>query len=100
MNIDKAIIIEAIKSHNELVTDHYAEVMAEKIVNELDERLEKNLVEWINDEEISDLWIGTYCVNAIMAIRGDNNFLDALLTMNLYLQDEDKGTRRIWRGRK
>ena len=39
-------------------------------------------------------------VNAIMAIRGDNNFLDALLTMNLYLQDEDKGTRRIWRGRK
>ena len=100
MNIEKTVLVEAIKKHNELVDDYYAEMMANKIIAEGDDRLLRNLNEWINDEPISDLWIGKYCVNAIMAIRGDKDFLDAFLSMNLYLKDEKEGVRKIWRAKK
>ena len=100
ISIDKMDIVSAIKKNNPIVDDHYAELMANKIINEGDGRLEPNLREWINGEPISDLWIGKYCINAIMKARDDNDFLDAFLAMSLYLKDESAGVLKIWQGKK
>lgn len=99
MKVEKKILVEAIKKHIPLADDHYAEYMADRVINEGDDRLAQNLNEWIQGGPISDLWIGEYCINAIMSIRGDEDFLDALLTMSLYLRDEDAGVIKIWRAK-
>lgn len=81
------------------IDDAYAEEYAKKIISNTDERLIQNLNEWLHGKNISDLWIGKYCINAIMSIRGDKDFLSALEAMNTYLADEAEGIRLIWRGK-
>ena len=100
MKVDKKKLVEAIMGHNPLADEHYANYMAERIIKEGDDRLEQNLAEWMQEKPISDLWIGKYCINAIMSLRGDEDFLDAFLTMSLYLRDEEAGVMRIWRTKK
>lgn len=100
MFIEKDSLIEAIQFHNKRISYFDAERIAEEVLKNTDERLEQNLREWINGEQITDIWIGKYCVNAIMAIREDNDFLDALNSMSLYLKNEADGVRQIWRAKK
>ena len=100
MDISRDRLIEAIISRNITEEEHSAELIADTLLAETDDRLWQNLEEWINGKPISDLWIGEYCINAIMAIRDDDDFLDALLAMSLYLRDEQEGIRVIWRAKK
>lgn len=100
MIVDIQKLVQRIKESSNGISDHYAENYAEKLIENLDERLLKNLEEWMNGEEISDIWIGKYCINAIMSIRGNIDFLSALEAMNTYLSDEQAGIRLIWRGKK
>lgn len=77
-----------------------AEEFVKAVFDNLDERLIPNVQEWIEGRELSDIWIGKYCIGAIMSIHGDSDFLSALEAMNVYLHDEEKGTFLIWRGRR
>lgn len=99
MNVDKQLLVDTIKKRVYLADDQYANYMADRIISEGDDRLEPNLTEWMKGEPISDLWIGEYCINGIMSIRGDEDFLDALLAMSLYLRDEEAGVITIWRAK-
>lgn len=100
LNIDISALRDALKRNNSILNDSTAHSLAEKLITQLDPRLEQNLKEWVEGRAISDLWIGKYCVNAIMHIRNDKDFLSALDAMNLYLQDERAGVRAIWRSKK
>lgn len=93
-------LIRKIKESSIGIDEKFAEEYAHKLIENTDQRLMQNLSEWISDENISDIWIGKYCVNAIMSIRGDKDFLSALDAMNTYLVDEATGISMIWRRRR
>lgn len=93
-------LVQKIKESSIGIDNKFAEEYARKLVENTDERLMQNLSEWIVGNSISDIWIGKYCVNAIMSIRGDKDFLSALDAMNAYLVDEATGISMIWRGRR
>ena len=78
----------------------FAVIRARELIADTDERLERNLRQWMEGKTISDDWVGKYCINAILAIRGDRDFLGALEAMNLYLQNPRMGELRIWRARR
>lgn len=99
MGIDKQCLITTLKNKNLGLNDKQLEDYAQKLIGNLDERLIPNLKEWIDGKKISDIWIGKYCVNAIMSIRGDSDFLGALEAMNTYLCNEADGIHLIWRGK-
>lgn len=99
INVSTERIITAIRRDSSLIKEKPAEELAKRIQNTTDPRLEKNVLEWIEGKNITDIWVGRYCINAIMSIRGDRDFVDALEAMNLYLSDEKAGSRRIWRPR-
>jgi len=73
---------------------------AAELISATDSRLEQNVLEWIENRPISDVWVDKYCINAVLAIRKDGDFLSALDAMNLYLQDPRLGEMRIWRARR
>ena len=93
-------LAEALKKRNSTLDNERAIAQAKELTENLDPRLMPNLKEWVEGKEISDLWIGKYCVNAVMDIRGSKDFISALNAMNLYLKDENAGVRVIWRGRR
>lgn len=97
INITNESIKKAIMRESPSIGEEVAAVLSDKIRETTDYRLEENVREWIEGKEISDLWVGKYCINAIMSIRGDKDFIDALETMSIYLNDEKKGINRIWR---
>ncbi len=100
MTVDVQRLTSIIKKRNMGMDDRFAESYAIELLHKLDARLVPNLVEWIEENAITDIWIGKYCVNAIMSIRGDSDFLSALEAMNTYLLDEEAGIDLIWRGKR
>lgn len=97
--IDKKKLIAAMRAANPFASDAAIERRADALLLTLDERLIPNLAQWVQGEEISDIFIGQYCVKAVMEIRGDDDFLGALEALSLYARDEKAGTFEIWRRR-
>lgn len=93
-------LYEKIKKKCVGISDAYATAYATELLAQLDPRLVPNLVEWMEGKEITDVWVGKYCINAIMSIHGDQDFLSALKAMNTYLHDEEAGISLIWRGKR
>lgn len=100
LNIEKEPLAAALQRALPGLEAKHAMYYAAEVIASTDYRLEQNVLEWIQNQPISDIWVDKYCINAIMAIRGDGDFLDALEAMNLYLQDPRLGEMRIWRARK
>lgn len=92
---DELLIL--LKQKCPLLSDKYLREYTDMVVTSLDDRLWPNLVQWLNGEEVDDIWIGQYCVNAIMEIRNDDDFLDALYSLNRYIENEKEGNILIWR---
>ena len=66
-------------------------------LNEVVPELKPNIVEWVSGEPISDIRIGKYCVNAVMKIRADNDFISAILSLDRYAKNPTKENEaRIW----
>lgn len=93
-------LVSVIRKRYPALDEKYAVHYAEALLKDLDARLIPNLREWMDGRTVTDIWIGKYCVNAIMSIRGDNDFLSALEAMNTYLQDEEAGIALIWRAKR
>ena len=100
MEIDVVELESMILQREKGMDRQYAKEYAERIIREIDPRLVPNLIEWMGGKAISDIWIGKYCINAIMSIRGNQDFLSALDAMIVYCTDEEKGKMLIWRGKK
>ncbi len=78
-----------------------AEAKAEQILRECPEQFLLNVLEWADSEPLTDIRAGKYSIAAIMAIRGDSDFLGALDAITEYLQgDADRAELRIWRARR
>ena len=79
MELNVHNLVDCIRTKCAGISDDYAKSYAEELLADLDPRLTSNLMEWMEGKEISDVWIGKYCINAIMSIRGDRDFLGALM---------------------
>lgn len=72
--------------------------LAEKLVN-IDNELRTNIEEWADDKPLSEIWIrGKYCVRAVMQIRQDDDFIDAISALNEYVK-KASNEYLIWRQR-
>lgn len=100
MEINVQDLVPVIRLRHPELDEKYVDQYARELLKNLDARLLPNLREWMDGKPVTDIWIGKYCVNAIMSIRGDRNFLSALCAMNTYLQNEAAGIALIWRGKK
>jgi len=100
LNLDVNLIAGAIMRSLPGMTQPQALTRAQELLAQTDARLEANVRQWAQGEPVTDDWVGDYCINAIMAIRGNRDFLDALDAMNLYLSDPAAGKLRIWRTRR
>lgn len=97
--VDVKKLEEKIRRSYSLLEDSKVCDYCKKIVESYDERLSQNINEWIHDKAISDVYFGKYCVNMIMAIQQNNDFLYAIDALNQFLSDEQKGIKMIWRGK-
>lgn len=100
LNLDVNMIAGAVLRSLPGMTQPQALARAQELLVHTDARLEANVRQWAQGEAVTDDWVGEYCINAIMAIRGNHDFLDALDAMNLYLRDPAAGQLRIWRTRR
>lgn len=100
LKIQHAQLIQALQRELPGMSEEAAAARADALIAQTDVRLEENIRQWMAGQPISDLWVGKYCINAILAIQESRDFLSALDAMNLYLQDSKAGELRIWRARR
>ena len=98
--IDKERLAAKIIETYPWTTPKAALARAEKLLERTSNELAVNISEWIDNKEISDVWVGEYCVKMIMEIRGDNHFLDAIEALVLYSENPKAGLIEIWRTKK
>ena len=100
LNIDLEEMVAGLQKAIPGLEKEQAVGRARDLIDNTDCRLEKNVKEWLEGQTISDVWVDKYCINAILAIRKDRDFLSALDAMNFYLKDPKAGELRIWRVRR
>lgn len=72
--------------------------LAEMLVN-VNDNLKQNVEEWADDKPLSEIWVrGKYCVRAVMQIRQDDDFVDAISALNEYAE-KSSNEYLIWRPR-
>lgn len=98
--INKTELKKAIKKNYPYMDDELCEFHAQKIIVGTDERLYNNINQWINEELLDEDMIGDYCIDKILQIRGNKDFLSALEAMSMYLKDNLVGEHMIWRTRR
>lgn len=99
-SIDKSALLRRIRNEYPKLDQVQCEYLARQTIEETDSRLEQNVQEWIRKEELSDIWIGSYCVGMVMGIRGGSDFLWALSDLSSYARDPVAGEALIWRVRR
>lgn len=53
--------------------------------------LQQNLLEWLENKQLSDIWINEkYCVEGVMRMRGNKDFISALISLDDYARDTEK----------
>ena len=71
--------------------DSYINRIVDDIIEKIDDRLLVNLEEYINNLELSDIWIDKYCVNAVLKIRnGNGGIINAIIDLNNYAIAKDE----------
>lgn len=74
-----------------------AESKAIQLLKKCPDQLIKNVYEWIDGVELTDIYIGKYSVPMIMAVWKNQDFIGALEVMTEFMHgDEDCAERRIW----
>ena len=96
-NIDTTQLVSKLEQVMPGLGSDQLRAYAERMVSETDERLEPNVVEWLREEPLSDIWIDQYCIGLVMKVQGRGDFLGALEALNCYVTDPDLGERLIWR---
>lgn len=94
---DRSALLDRIRKEYPQLEQVQHEYLASRTIEETDARLEQNVQEWIRGEELSDIWIGAFCIGMVMSIRGGRDFLWALEDLSAYARDPVAGETRIWR---
>lgn len=94
----KEKIYKKITAERPALSADYADKLLDRILA-CNDKLAANVTEWVEDKELSDILINEkYCINSVLKIRGDNDFLSALIVLDDYLNDQTKEF-AIWQPR-
>lgn len=64
--------------------------LADRLVH-VNDLLKQNLLEWLEDKPLSDIWINNkYCIGSVLKLRGNANFVSALIALDDYAKDKSK----------
>lgn len=99
-NTDKNALLDRIREEYPVFNQMQYERLLARTIEQTDERLERNVAEWLRGDKLSDIWIGRYCVNMVMQIQGGTDFLWALDVLSRYAIDPAVGERLIWRSKR
>lgn len=95
--IDRERLYQTLRAEIPGMEDRWYRDRSDQILRDTDERLERNLEEWLSGSPLSDIWIGDYCVGMVLTIRGSTDVLSALEALSVYARDPERGERLIWR---
>ncbi len=57
----------------------------------VDDLLQQNLLEWIENKPLSDIWVNEkYCIVGVMRMRGNKDFISALISLDDYAKGIEK----------
>ena len=91
-------LVERMKKDNPHWAEGAYEEIAERDLKLINPILEKNLVEYINGEPLSNIEVGTekFSVITILSLRRNiGGVIEALKDLSVYSVDEEEGRRRI-----
>ncbi len=81
---------------------HLSVALANETIDRLfncEESLFTNVIEWLESKKYSDIWIkDKYCVGAVLKMRGDTDFISAIIALDDYAKDESK-EHTLWKTR-
>ena len=91
----KIMIFDKLLQINRKLSVYEANLIANKLLN-VDDLLQQNLSEWLENKQLSDVWINEkYCIAGVMRMRGNNDFVSALISLDDYAKDKAK-ERDLW----
>lgn len=96
-NIALSTLTEAVARTMPAMDKQLCEAYAARLIREIDERLEPNILQWLSGRPLTDIWFGSYSIGMVMQIQGGQDFLGALEALNRYIADPVAGERMIWR---
>lgn len=86
----KRKIFEKLLQINPQLSVFEANLIANRLLN-VGNLLQQNLLEWIENKQLSDIWINEkYCVEGVMRMRGNKDFVSALISLDDYAKDIKK----------
>ena len=99
-DFDREAFIRALCDMQPGMPEQLVANMADMYLQDMDPRLYPALTSWINREPVENVTWGEFSLEKIMMIRGNDNYLDAMVLLSAYMQDEKKGRARILTPRK
>lgn len=93
LKIDEQLLVAALKKEKPTMPKTWAARYAAQLIRTTDERLERNVLEWIQGAPLSDLsYTATngemFSITSLMASEENYTFVEALEVMNMFFKDE------------
>lgn len=86
----KRKIFDKLLQTNRNLSVYEANLIANRLLN-VGDLLQQNLLEWLENKQLSDIWINEkYCVEGVMRMRGNKDFVSALISLDDYAKDKEK----------
>ncbi len=86
----KRKIFDKLLQTNRKLSVYEANLIANRLLN-VGDLLQQNLLEWLENKQLSDIWINEkYCVEGVMRMRGNKDFVSALISLDDYAKDIEK----------
>ena len=87
---NKRKIFEKLLQTNPKISVFEANLIANRFL-EVDDLLQQNLLEWMDNKPLSDIWVNEkYCVEVVMRMRGNKDFASAVISLDDYAKGIEK----------
>ena len=82
--VDRNLIIERLREEEPDSSDIFLNLEVDELFNNYVEELEPNLIEWINHQELSDIFIGELSINILTKEWGVLDMVDSFVRLKGY----------------
>ena len=102
LKVDKNALINRIKEVAPQASDKWYDNYATRLINTVDDAFTINVQEWIDHQPLTPVSVGEqeYTIKVVMAMRQDQDFLSALVDLDLYKRHGGAYETRLWRSRR
>ena len=93
--INRDVFVKALCEQNPGMPAVLMGNIADTYLKDIDPRLYPALNCWINRKPVENVTYGSYSLERIMQIRGNNDYLQAMVLLSAYMKDEKRGSAMI-----